>query len=96
MQSLNFLMRSHIADLLGVDDKTVSDYLHDSKPGGKYADDPVPEPMGYLDARAPEGWVEPAGLRPGLRPIWSPDSRAEWQRWRANHPGRDRRRTPSD
>ncbi len=89
MGPFNVLLRSHIAELLGVDRKTVSDYIEDSKPGGKYADDPVPEPVGYLDSQAPEGWVPADQRRPGLRPFWSPESRQDWLSWRQNHPARD-------
>lgn len=90
----NILVRSQIARLLDVDDKTVSDYIEDSKPGRRCADDPVPEPAGYLDARAPDGWVPAAERRPGLRPFWHVDSVTQWQAWRERHPARTRTRTP--
>jgi hypothetical protein len=88
---LNALLRGHIAELLGVDAKTVSDYIEDSKPGGKHAGDPVPEPAGYLDSRAPGGWVTPEQRRPGLRPFWNLESRGEWLAWRERHPPRMRK-----
>lgn len=98
---LGFLLRSHIADLLGVDDKTVSDYVAYSQPGGKmiggvwrenpYVEDPVPSPAGYLDSKAPNGWVPPEERRPGLRPFWWPNARQDWLAWRERHPARDRK-----
>lgn len=91
---LNILVRSQVAHLIGVNPKTVSDYIEWSKPPkGKLADDPVPAPIGYLDSRAPEGWVPPERRRPGLRPFWSADSRQQWLDWRARHPTRARRPT---
>jgi hypothetical protein len=88
---LTILLRSHIAALLGVSPKTISDYLEDSKPGQKYADDPVPQPEGYVSADAPEGWVPPDQRGPGMRPFWNPDSRKDWLAWRERHPSRMRK-----
>lgn len=90
------LVRSQIARLLGVNAKTVSDYIEQSKPRGTLAADPVPEPAGYLDSAAPDGWVPPDERRPGLRPFWLPESRQQWLDWRARHPARMRRPVDDD
>jgi hypothetical protein len=88
---LNILLRSHIANLLGVDPKTVSDYLDDSKPGKPYANDPVPQPRGYISAASPTGWVPPEQRGPGMRPFWEAGSESAWRAWRERHPARNRK-----
>lgn len=86
---INILVRSQVAQLLKVKPKTISDYISWSKPGGKFADDPVPQPVGYLDAAAPDGWVPPDQRRRGLRPFWDADSKQQWLDWRERHPAHE-------
>lgn len=60
-----FLTRDDVAKLGGVDAATVSRYLNRSRPGGRYAADPFPEPDG----------------RPGRRPWWALDREDEIKAW---------------
>lgn len=89
---LGVLLRSNVADIIGVSDRAVSNYLLESRPGGRYERNPVPEPTGYLDASARAGWVPADQRRPGLKPFWSPDRADAWRAWRARVPARQRRR----
>lgn len=89
---LTVLLRSHVAVILGVSDRTVSDFLQQSKPGGRYHDNPMPEPAGYQDATSPTGWVPATERRPGLRPFWSPDQADALKAWRSGVPARRRPR----
>ncbi|MET0711058.1 MAG: hypothetical protein ABWZ30_00940 [Jiangellaceae bacterium] len=94
MNPLTVLLRSHIAAIIGVSDRTVSDYLLQSKPGGRYEHNPVPAPTGYLDATAPRGWVPPEQCRPGLKPFWAPELASAWRAWRDTVPIRRRAGAP--
>jgi hypothetical protein len=60
-----------VARLLGVQPKTVSQYLVESKGEGRYADRPFPPPHG----------------RVGGRPYWLPDQADAIRAWAAGRPG---------
>lgn len=66
------LDRTAVAALIGVKPKSVSQYLVESKPPGRYAKHPFPMPDGYI----------------GRGPWWRVERTAEIKEWAANRPGR--------
>ncbi|MEU2169596.1 hypothetical protein ACH47V_26450 [Micromonospora chersina] len=66
-----FLNREAVAVLLGVEPKTISQYLTESRPGGRYAQHPFPAPGGRL----------------GRAPWWHPGRADEIRDWDAEWPG---------
>lgn len=67
----DILDRRAVADLLGVTPATISNYLYQSKPGGRYADHPFPEP----DDRA------------GRSPVWLAERADEITAWATGRTG---------
>jgi hypothetical protein len=68
---LDILDRAAVARLIGVEPETISNYLNQSKPGGRYADHPFPEPDGYV----------------GRSPGWRPERANEIRAWADGRPG---------
>jgi hypothetical protein len=60
-----------LAALLGVKPATIRHYRADSRPGGRYADHPFPDPDGHL----------------GITPYWNPERDQEIRAWAAERPG---------
>lgn len=60
-----------VGELLGVKPKTISQYLLESKQGGRYADHPFPAPHG----------------RVGNSPYWLPEQADEIRQWDATRVG---------
>lgn len=60
-----------LAALLGVKAATIRHYRTDSRPGGRYAEHPFPEPSGHL----------------GQTPYWDPGRDGEILAWAAKRPG---------
>jgi hypothetical protein len=69
---LDVLDRAAVARLIGVEPDTVTNYLNQSRPGGRYERHPFPEPDG----------------RPGGRPLWKGDRADEIRAWAESRPGR--------
>lgn len=65
------LDRSAVAAILRIKPKSVSQYLTDSKPGGRYANHPFPAPDGYV----------------GRGPWWRREREAEIREWERARPG---------
>lgn len=63
--------RSAVARLLGVQPKTISQYLSESKGDGRYADNPFPEPNGHI----------------GRGPYWRLERKEEILKWAESRPG---------
>lgn len=68
------LDREAVAAILSVKAKTVSQYLVESRPPGKYADHPFPKPDGSI----------------GRGPWWKREREQEFRDWAAARPGRGR------
>lgn len=66
------LNRTDVAAILGVSVKSVSQYLVESKEGGRYETNPFPRPDGRI----------------GSGPWWLPKRKAEFLKWKAARPGR--------
>lgn len=69
---LPILDRSAVAELLGVAPKTISQFLVESKPGGRYAEHPFPAPDGRI----------------GRGPYWLATRRKVIVEWDESRPGR--------
>lgn len=65
------LDRTAVAALIGVQPKTISQYLTESHEGGRYATHPFPKPDGYI----------------GKGPWWRRERKAEIKAWAAARPG---------
>jgi hypothetical protein len=65
------LSRQAVAVILGVQPKTISQYLVESKAGGRYATHPFPAPDGYI----------------GRGPWWRRERESEIRGWAAARPG---------
>ena len=65
------LDRSAVAAILGVQPKTISQYLVESRGEGRYAERPFPAPDGYI----------------GRGPWWRLERETEIRRWAAERPG---------
>ncbi len=63
--------RQAVAALIGVQPKTISQYLTESRPGGRYASHPFPKPDGYI----------------GKGPWWRLGREREIRKWAADRPG---------
>jgi len=72
VDELPILDRSAVAELLGVAPKTISQFLVESKDGGRYAEHPFPEPDGRI----------------GRGPYWLAAKRQTIIEWDAARPGR--------
>jgi hypothetical protein len=68
------LDREAVAAVLSVKAKTVSQYLVESRPPGKYASHPFPKPDGYI----------------GRGPWWRREREQEFRDWASSRPGRGR------
>lgn len=66
------LDRATVGKILGVRAKTVSQYLTESRPGGRYEQHPFPAPSGYI----------------GRSPWWACERVDEIRYWDAARPGR--------
>lgn len=66
------LDRTDVAAILGVKPKSVSQYLVESRPPGRYAKHPFPPPDGYI----------------GRGPWWRRDRAEEIREWAAQRPGK--------
>lgn len=65
------LDRTAVAELLGVQPKTISQYLAESKGNGRYAAHPFPPPDGYI----------------GRGPYWLRKREADIKTWNEGRPG---------
>jgi len=65
------LDRAAVAALLGVQPKTISQYLVESRPPGRYANHPFPAPSGHI----------------GRSPYWDRDREDEIKQWDAGRVG---------
>lgn len=65
------LDRAAVAALIGVRPKTISQYLVESKPPGRYQDHPFPTPDGYI----------------GRGPYWLRRREQDIRKWAAERPG---------
>ncbi len=65
------LNRQAVAELLGVQPKTISQYLTESKGEGRYAGQPFPAPDGYI----------------GKGPWWRREREGEIKAWATARPG---------
>ncbi len=70
---LPVLLMADVAAIGGVKPTSVSKALQRSKPGGRLAADPFPEPDGRIGGRE--------GSRSGSRPWWSAERREEIEAW---------------
>ncbi len=70
---LPMLLMADVAAIGGVKPETVSKALQRSKPGGRYAGDPFPEPDGRIGGRE--------GSLSGSRPWWSSGRREAIEAW---------------
>jgi hypothetical protein len=70
-RKLPVLKREEVAALLGIKPKSVSQYLVESKEGGKYEKNPFPAPDDYF----------------GRSPWWAEDRADEILKWAAKRPG---------
>jgi hypothetical protein len=64
--------REAVAKFLGVSVKSISQYLTESREGGRYADHPFPKPDGRI----------------GRGPWWNKKRKAEFLKWQEARPGR--------
>lgn len=65
------LDRAAVAALIGVRPKTISQYLVESKPPGRYQDHPFPAPDGYI----------------GRGPYWLRRREQDIRKWAESRPG---------
>lgn len=65
------LDRTAVAELIGVKPKTISQYLTESREGGRYAAHPFPAPDGYI----------------GKGPWWRVERADGIKQWAAERPG---------
>lgn len=72
VNDLPILDRSAVAELLGVAPKTISQFLVESKPGGRYSEHPFPTPDGRI----------------GRGPYWLAARRQDIVEWDESRPGR--------
>ncbi|MFB6392708.1 hypothetical protein [Polymorphospora lycopeni] len=68
---LPVLDRKAVAELLGLEPKSISQYLFESRPGGRYEHHPFPAPDDRI----------------GRAPWWRPERADEIREWAANRPG---------